>query len=156
MNIVDNILVVNNVSEKISFVYDIKKTNPVQPIGIPQSLPIYENSPSTDDKTVVSSETNLSLTSTKLNEEISSIRSEEENKENSTNTESQTVENSVVSTEGGETNHIESNLGDEVIRESQLKPIDTKGLNGHQHANAIRSPTYSSVSIEENPICIYY
>jgi len=38
MSLVDNLLVLNNVSENISFFYDTKKSNPIHTVGSPQSI----------------------------------------------------------------------------------------------------------------------
>lgn len=37
-------MLVNNISENISFLYDIRKSNPIQTVGSPQSLPLVRTS----------------------------------------------------------------------------------------------------------------
>lgn len=41
----DNLLIINNISENISFFYDTKKSNPIQTVGSPQSILVYKTKP---------------------------------------------------------------------------------------------------------------
>ncbi len=43
MNLVDNLLVLNNLTEHLSLYYDLKNSNPVHTVGSPQSIYVKQN-----------------------------------------------------------------------------------------------------------------
>lgn len=138
----DNLLVINNISDKITFVYDTKKSNPIQTVGSPQPIPLVENQ---NEK--------ISSEERKVEEPAKQEPSEENNivSENavSDNTASDTQANTEV-TEGTaleSTNLQESSPTTEVKENTEEAIKESSEPNGKIEDKSLEFP------ITTNPIC---
>lgn len=143
-------MLVNNISENISFLYDIRKSNPIQTVGSPQSLPLVKPTAFQGR----SDRPKMPSTIPHLPEPGQSSTDHEERKDNvSTNTIEETLE-SINGRTIDESRGLEKN---ESEGEGEVsKPLD---ISQNLDASGLSSYTQSEIrlfTMEQNPLCKIY
>ena len=172
MSLVDNLLVLNNVSERISFVYDTNKFNPIHTVGSPQSIfvmglkPLLDSNTEAKEKAITQTEL---LNEEKINEneenaqEMKSIINKPEVNEQEIIVENQStepVESELSTNEKGDLQEItEPSETKEEHKEKETKSVEVENSLSKEATQTQSQTEKSAIEYfepflcEKNPVC---